>query len=142
VPAAACDGPLLVLPPPHPVQYDAAAQTFTLRTRQSTKPSPGQPTKLPTLIPLRTALLGPDGALMPLVLRSIGDVGKEVGDIDGVGWAWGVKRLIGWGGRAASALGIYRVWVAGPPCSCLCMESSRDLTPPPLPHPSHRWFSA
>lgn len=36
---------------------------------QRTPPTPGQPTKVPVLIPLRLGLLGPDGRELPLRLR-------------------------------------------------------------------------
>ena len=43
--------------------YDAAAQTYTLRVRQSCPPTPGQERKEPFHIPLALALLGEAGAL-------------------------------------------------------------------------------
>lgn len=46
--------------------HDAAAGTLTLRFSQRTPPTPGQADKQPVLIPVRTALLGADGALLPL----------------------------------------------------------------------------
>ncbi len=48
--------------------YDAAAGTWELTLSQTLAPTPGQDTKLPQHIPVRMALLGPDGALMPLQL--------------------------------------------------------------------------
>jgi len=42
-------------------QYDAAAQRYTLTLRQHCLPSPGQPSKLPFVIPVLTALLAQDG---------------------------------------------------------------------------------
>lgn len=50
-------------------QYDAAAKTYTVNTKQMTPPSPGQANKLPVLIPLSVGLLGPDGKDMPLTLQ-------------------------------------------------------------------------
>lgn len=50
-------------------QYDAAAQTYTLTISQHTKPTPGQPNKLPLHIPIRVALLNQKGAMMPLHLN-------------------------------------------------------------------------
>ena len=49
--------------------YDAAARRYTLRLRQRTPPTPGQPTKAPFHIPLRLALLDARGALLPLRLE-------------------------------------------------------------------------
>lgn len=45
--------------------YDAASKTLTLTVRQSNAPSPGQPEKLPQVIPLAVGLLGPDGKDLP-----------------------------------------------------------------------------
>ncbi|KAL8272188.1 hypothetical protein Esti_003853 [Eimeria stiedai] len=39
-------------------KYDAEAKTFTLRLRQQTSPTPGQPEKLPLVIPVRLGLMG------------------------------------------------------------------------------------
>ncbi|KAL8426752.1 hypothetical protein Efla_006738 [Eimeria flavescens] len=39
-------------------RYDPTAKTFTLRLRQHTKPTPGQPQKLPLVIPVRLGLIG------------------------------------------------------------------------------------
>ncbi|MEY4684304.1 MAG: hypothetical protein RLZ25_763 [Pseudomonadota bacterium] len=41
--------------------YDDQTETLTLIVRQSNAPSPGQPEKLPQVIPLAVGLLGPDG---------------------------------------------------------------------------------
>ncbi|KAI8468066.1 MAG: hypothetical protein J3K34DRAFT_523265 [Monoraphidium minutum] len=49
--------------------YDAAAKTFTINTRQATPPTPGQPNKVPVMIPLKVGLLGPDGKDLPLKLQ-------------------------------------------------------------------------
>ena len=48
--------------------YDAAAQEFTLTCRQAVPPTAGQAEKVPVMIPLAMALLGPDGAEVPLTL--------------------------------------------------------------------------
>lgn len=48
--------------------WDETSGTYTLTVRQHTKPTPGQPDKLPFHIPLRLALLAPDGQELPLVL--------------------------------------------------------------------------
>ena len=44
--------------------YDAAAQTYTLRLKQETPPTPGQPTKEPLAMPIRFGLIGPNGSPM------------------------------------------------------------------------------
>jgi aminopeptidase N len=41
--------------------YDGAARRFTLTLRQHTRPTPGQPVKLPFLMPVGVGLLGADG---------------------------------------------------------------------------------
>jgi len=51
-------------------QYDAHANTFTLKVRQSCPPTPAQPDKAPFHIPLRMGLIGPDGK--SLVLKVAG----------------------------------------------------------------------
>jgi aminopeptidase N len=56
--------------------HNSEQGTFTLRFKQHTPPSAGQPTKVPVLIPVRMALLGADGALLPLRLNGR-DVGTE-----------------------------------------------------------------
>jgi aminopeptidase N len=47
-------------------RYDAEAKTFTLDCKQTLPATPGQPTKLPMPIPLRTGLIGSDGHDLPL----------------------------------------------------------------------------
>ena len=42
-------------------EYDPVAESLTLKVRQSNAPSPGQPEKLPQVIPLAVGLIGPDG---------------------------------------------------------------------------------
>ena len=59
------------------VNYDEAAGTLALAFTQSVPPTRGQPNKVPVLIPVRTALIGADGNLIPLVLRGKGSVGTE-----------------------------------------------------------------
>ena len=49
--------------------YDAAAGTYTLSLSQSNPPSPGQPVKLPNLIPVAMGLVGRDGRALPLQLQ-------------------------------------------------------------------------
>ena len=53
--------------------YDPAAQTLDLALTQDTAPTPGQPTKQSTPIPIRIGLLNEDGA--PLSFRAPGDAG-------------------------------------------------------------------
>lgn len=50
-------------------KYDEQAQTYTLKLRQETKPTPNQPEKLPFVIPMEMGLLGKDGKDMPLQLQ-------------------------------------------------------------------------
>jgi aminopeptidase N len=49
--------------------YDADRRRYTLTLRQSTSPTPGQPTKQPLPIPVAMALLGPDGSELPGTAR-------------------------------------------------------------------------
>lgn len=44
--------------------YDAEQQSYTLKLTQETQPTPGQPTKQPLVIPLKFALIGPNGSPM------------------------------------------------------------------------------
>lgn len=44
--------------------YDAASQTYTLTLAQETKPTPGQPTKVPLVLPIKFGLIGPNGSPM------------------------------------------------------------------------------
>ncbi len=48
--------------------YDAAAASYTLTLSQSCKPTSGQSSKLPFVIPIALGLLGPDGQDLPLQL--------------------------------------------------------------------------
>ncbi|MEG1769222.1 MAG: aminopeptidase N [Comamonas sp.] len=48
--------------------YDAAAQTYTLTLRQSCAPTPGQPEKLPFVIPVEVGLLTEGGAAQTVQL--------------------------------------------------------------------------
>ena len=56
--------------------HDAAARTFTVEARQLTRPTPGQPTKQPLVIPLALGLVGPAGADLPLIVD-----GAEAGPV-------------------------------------------------------------
>ncbi|MCO4761501.1 MAG: aminopeptidase N [Myxococcales bacterium] len=47
-------------------QYNETEQTLKLSLAQTLAPTPGQATKLPVHIPVRMALIGPDGAHLPL----------------------------------------------------------------------------
>jgi aminopeptidase N len=44
--------------------HDAASQTYTLKLRQQTLPTPGQPTKQPVVLPIKFGLVGPNGSPM------------------------------------------------------------------------------
>jgi aminopeptidase N len=46
--------------------YDPAAKRFSLTLSQSTAATPGQPEKAPLLIPIRVALIGPEGKALAL----------------------------------------------------------------------------
>lgn len=39
-------------------KYEKETETFSLKLRQKTPPTPGQPTKLPVVIPVKIGLLG------------------------------------------------------------------------------------
>jgi aminopeptidase N len=52
-------------------RFDQAAGTFTLTLAQSVPATPGQPEKLPMVIPVTTALLGSDGRRLPLVVDGV-----------------------------------------------------------------------
>src|SRR5690554_7753103 len=49
-------------------EWDAAACRYTLTLAQRTPPTPGQPEKLPLVIPVALGLIGPDAADLPLRL--------------------------------------------------------------------------
>jgi aminopeptidase N len=55
-------------------RYDAATRTYTLDVQQSCPPTPGQPRKLPFVIPFAIGLVDPDGHDMPLHLEGGGSV--------------------------------------------------------------------
>ncbi|MEG0224581.1 MAG: aminopeptidase N [Comamonas sp.] len=60
--------------------YDAAAQTYTLTLRQSCAPTPGQPEKLPFVIPVEVGLLTEDGAAQTVqLLDTAGMAGSPAG---------------------------------------------------------------
>jgi aminopeptidase N len=56
-------------------RYDEAARRLTLDLAQETSPTPGQPDKLPVVIPVRTALIGDNGQRLPLTVD-----GEEAGE--------------------------------------------------------------
>jgi aminopeptidase N len=58
-------------------RYDAAARTYTLTLEQRSAPSPGQPDKLPFVIPVAVGLLARDGRPLPLQLA--GEAGPAPG---------------------------------------------------------------
>ena len=49
--------------------YNADEKTYTMNVTQKTPSTPGQPDKVPVLIPLKLGLLGPDGKDMPFKLK-------------------------------------------------------------------------
>ena len=49
--------------------YSSAARTFSITASQSVPPTLGQEAKVPVLVPLRIALLAPDGSPLPLHLE-------------------------------------------------------------------------
>ena len=50
-------------------QWDADTRRYTLTLAQHTPPTPGQPEKLPLVIPVAVGLIGPDGNDLPLRLE-------------------------------------------------------------------------
>ncbi|MCH7342033.1 aminopeptidase N [Pelomonas sp. CA6] len=50
-------------------EYDAAAQTYTLTLKQHNPATPGQPDKLPQVIPVAMGLLSREGQVLPLQLQ-------------------------------------------------------------------------
>lgn len=59
--------------------YDAAAQTYTITTRQVTPPTKGQTEKVAVLIPIGVGLLGPDGAELSFTVQQ-GKFARHEGD--------------------------------------------------------------
>ncbi len=53
-------------------EYDSRTKTYDLTLEQVTRPTPGQPVKVPLDIPLEIGFLGPDGRDMPLDLDGTG----------------------------------------------------------------------
>ena len=50
-------------------RWDAAARSYELTAQQKVPPTPGQPEKLPMLIPLAMGLIGPEGSELPTRLE-------------------------------------------------------------------------
>ena len=67
-------------------KHDEATRTFTVEARQTTRPTPGQPTKKPLVIPLVIGLVGPDGADQPLKIS--GETVPPVLTLDGASGRW------------------------------------------------------
>src|SRR5438477_1234111 len=61
-------------------RWDAAARSYELTAQQKVPPTPGQPEKLPMLIPLAMGLIGPEGGGLPTRLEDepAGRVGTRV----------------------------------------------------------------
>ena len=61
-------------------RWDGAARTYELTVQQKVPPTPGQPDKLPMLIPLAIGLIGPEGSELPTRLEDepTGRVGTRV----------------------------------------------------------------
>jgi aminopeptidase N len=59
-------------------QYDAARKRYALAVRQTMAPTPGQPDKLPMVIPLGIGLIGRDGRDLPLTPSSGASVERGV----------------------------------------------------------------
>ena len=64
--------------------YDAAAGKYTMTVRQLCAPTPGQPEKAPFHMPFSVALLGRDGAPLPLNLANPGKGDVEAGALEQV----------------------------------------------------------
>src|SRR5262245_1428514 len=58
--------------------YNAKARTFDLTLEQATRPTPGQPEKLPLQIPLSIGLLGADGEDMPIDIEGVGTLNEPL----------------------------------------------------------------
>jgi aminopeptidase N len=58
--------------------YDADKQTYTLKLRQETLPTPGQPNKVPLVLPIKFGLIGPNGSPMAWSGVSGADVRDEM----------------------------------------------------------------
>jgi len=65
-------------------QYDAAALTYTLTLRQSAEPSPGQPDKLPFVVPVAMGLIGADGQELLAPRLLVLDSAEQSWTFDGI----------------------------------------------------------
>ncbi len=65
-------------------QYDAATQRYTLTLSQHSEPSPGQPSKLPYVIPVLTGLLAADGRVLAPERLLVLDMAQQTFVFDGV----------------------------------------------------------
>jgi len=63
--------------------YDAESQTYRLTLSQETLPTPGQPTKLPLVMPIKFGLIGPNGSPMGWTEVSGGTVKDDLIVLDG-----------------------------------------------------------
>jgi aminopeptidase N len=61
-------------------RWDAGARSYELTAQQRVPPTPGQPDKLPMLIPLAMGLIGPEGGELPIRLEDepAGRIGTRV----------------------------------------------------------------
>jgi aminopeptidase N len=64
--------------------YDAAAQRYTLTLSQKALPSPGQPEKLPFVIPVATALFAADGRVLAAERMLVLDQPEQQFHFDGI----------------------------------------------------------
>ena len=60
-------------------RHDPEAKTFTLDISQTTPATPGQPDKLPFVIPIALGLIAPDGA--PVPLAAVAEHGATAGEL-------------------------------------------------------------
>src|SRR5439155_9910517 len=63
-------------------QHDARAKTYRLELAQVLRPTPGQPTKEPMVIPLIAGLIGRDGRDLPLKLADGRSIERGVLTLD------------------------------------------------------------
>jgi aminopeptidase N len=63
--------------------WDAEAKTYTLKLRQRTKPTPGQPDKQPMVLPVKFGLIGPNGSPVDWRAVSGGEVRDDLIVFDG-----------------------------------------------------------
>ena len=63
--------------------YDADTQSYTLKLKQETLPTPGQPSKSPLVLPIKFGLIGPNGSPMGWSGVSGADVRDDMIVLDG-----------------------------------------------------------